>query len=211
VRSPNDPGYGYWAAAIELIDNENRNAALPAMMRSPFPEIEFLPVAEATMMFTLTREAAQTMDNLGDFNPRRGAVCSTPYLTTIVDPISILPISGRGQVLRESLGSRQLRRGSCVPAAVVIQRSACRTRRRGGPNPARVSKGSTRFRRVKFFKIRRPKKTGIPGHIGCHVAGQVAHRISAALSRHMAYRGSMDNTTLAGRFSSAWKTDCGLP
>lgn len=76
---------GNWAAAIELIDNENRNAALPAMMRSPFPESNFFQWRKAKMTdsaiyaplafyhsssewhplpVTLTPEAAQTIDNL---------------------------------------------------------------------------------------------------------------------------------------------------
>ena len=76
---------GNWAAAIELIDHENRNAALPAMMRSPFPESDFLAWRKANMMdsaiyaplafypsssqwhplpVTFTPEAAKAIDDL---------------------------------------------------------------------------------------------------------------------------------------------------
>lgn len=41
--------------------------------------------------------------------------------------------------------------------------------------------------------------------------GQVAHPISAALSRQIAYCRNMGNTTLVGRSSSGWRTDCVLP
>jgi hypothetical protein len=86
---------GNWAAAIEFIDNQNRNASLPAqslpaqslpaMMRSPFPESDFIEWRNAKMNdsaiyaplafyatssewhplpVTFTPEAAQAIDNL---------------------------------------------------------------------------------------------------------------------------------------------------
>lgn len=83
---------GNWAAAIEFIDRENRNASLPAMMRSPFPQSDSFNWREAKMNdsciyapltfyrsssewyplpVTFTPEAAQAIDKVLEMQPAR--------------------------------------------------------------------------------------------------------------------------------------------